>query len=71
MTGSDLGKAVGGFFVVLMLAAAFGVFALAGGIGMALWSIWLPITVPQALVVIGLFGAFGPGLLLVSWLVNR
>ncbi len=43
-----LGNAVGALLAVLFPLAAFAVFAAGAGIGTALWSIWLPITVPQA-----------------------
>jgi hypothetical protein len=50
-----LGDAV----LMLLCIAAFGVFALASGVGLALWSIWLPITVWQAVPIMTFFGACG------------
>ncbi|GAA2867584.1 hypothetical protein GGQ99_001273 [Aminobacter niigataensis] len=59
-----LGQAIGGAILFLAYVAAFGVMALAAGIGLALWSIWLPITLWQAIAIMAAFGVFG--LLLVS-----
>ncbi|TJU85564.1 MAG: hypothetical protein E5Y10_24365 [Mesorhizobium sp.] len=50
---------IGGAFVMLAQVAAFGVMAMVAGLGLALWSIWLPITVWQAIPIMALFGCSG------------
>lgn len=55
----SLGDAIGTMVRLLFTIAAFGAFAAVSSIGIALWSIWLPITVPQALTIMGVFGVSG------------
>jgi hypothetical protein len=55
----DLGKAIGDLMVFLASVAAFGVMAIASGIGLALWSIWLPIALWQAVLIMLGFGCTG------------
>ncbi|TPK70214.1 hypothetical protein FJ930_19805 [Mesorhizobium sp. B2-4-15] len=55
----DLGSAIGGMVVFLASVAAFGVMALLSGLGLALWSIWLPITLWQAIAIMAAFGCSG------------
>lgn len=50
---------IGGAFVLLVRIAAFGVMALSAGLGLALWSICLPIEVWHAAVIMGIFGVCG------------
>ena len=60
-----LGNAIGGMVIMLAYIAAFGIMALAAGVGLALWSIWLPITLWQAISIMSAFGLFG------AFLVSR
>ncbi|TGT76147.1 MULTISPECIES: hypothetical protein [unclassified Mesorhizobium] len=56
---------IGGFVMTLMYIAAFSVLALVAGAGLALGSIWLPITVWQASLIMAGFGCVG------AFLVSR
>lgn len=57
---------IGGAFVLILRVAAFGVFALAFGVGLALWSIWLPITLWQAAIIMTIGGIGGAALVVRS-----
>lgn len=50
---------IGEAFFLIFCVAVFGVMALVAGVGLALWSIWLPITLIQAIIIMAVFGVCG------------
>lgn len=50
---------IGEALVVLLHIAAFSVMALIAGLGLAIMSIWIPITLWQAIAIMVGFGLFG------------